>query len=127
MLNKEILKNGRDLLLKLHKVFVDLERSAYESIHGVLTPGQFLNVLIENEDLSWLRKMSMLIVDIDEMFDAKDGISETDVDANLAKLRSLVHLSDVDEIFAAKYEHCLTKSPEAVELQGRLLEVLAVN
>ncbi len=88
--NREKLKNARNTLLKLHKSLIDFERELYEGMHGQLTAGQFLNVLIDNEDFGWLRKFSMLIVEIDEMFDLKDGISEEMVDASLAKVVELV-------------------------------------
>ena len=61
----ERLKNARNILLKLHKSMLDLERDMYEGIHGKLNAGEFLNLLLEDEDFSWLRKFSMLIVEID--------------------------------------------------------------
>ncbi len=66
--NAEILKNARNLLLKLHKSMLDLEREIYEGIHGKLNATEFLNLLLEDEDFAWLRQFSMLIVEIDEMF-----------------------------------------------------------
>ena len=71
----ELLKSSRDLLLSLHKSLVDFERSLYEGMHGPVTSGQFLNLLLENADFAWLRRFSTLIVEIDEMFAQKDGFS----------------------------------------------------
>src|SRR5205085_2759825 len=101
MSKAETLKNARDILLKLHKAMVDLEREMYEGIHGQQTPGQFLNLLLEDDDLAWLRKFSMLIVEIDEMFDLKDGVTDELLDANLQKVRELVQMAETDDYFKA--------------------------
>ena len=76
MTEKEKLRYARNILLSLHKSLIDFERAGYERIHGRLNAGQFLNVLLEDESFVWLRKFSMLIVEIDEMFDLKDGITD---------------------------------------------------
>lgn len=125
MENAEILKNARNVLLKLHKSLIDHERELYEGIHGPQSPGQFLNVLLEDEDFSWLRKFSMLIVEIDEMFDLKDGISSELVDANLSKIRELMDMKEDDEFFRAKYQFALQRFPEVVGLQSELRQIIS--
>ncbi len=124
MESAELLKNARDILLKLHKSMVDLERELYEGIHGRQTPGQFLNLLLENEDMAWLRKFSMLIVEIDEMFDQKEGITAELVDANLSKIRELVAMAETDDYFKAKYQFSLTRSPHAAMFHSELKQLL---
>ena len=64
MNNAELLRDSRNLLLKLHKSLLDHERRIYEWINGPRTPGQFLNLLLEDPDCAWLRKFSTLIVEI---------------------------------------------------------------
>ncbi len=120
MENAETLKNARNLLLKLHKALLDYEREIYEGIHGPLNAGQFLNVLLEDEDFAWLRKFSMLIVEIDEMFAVKDGLSTEMVDANLAKLKELVEMKEEDEYFKAKYQFALQTDTEAAGIHSEL-------
>lgn len=112
------------MLLKLHKNLVDHERAMWEGINGPATAGQFLNVLIEDEDFSWLRKFSTLIVDIDEMFAQKDGVSVEAVDIHLAKLRDLVSMKDEDEAFRAKYQSALQQDLDAAARQGDLKSLL---
>ena len=125
MENAELLKSARNILLKLHKSMVDLEREMYEGIHGRQTAGQFLNLLLEEEDFAWLRKFSMLIVEIDEMFDLKDGITAELVDANLVKVRELVAMAESDEYFKAKYQFSLQRDPNAAGLHSQLKTLLA--
>ena len=125
MENAELLKSARNILLKLHKSMVDLEREMYEGIHGRQTAGQFLNLLLEEEDFAWLRKFSMLIVEIDEMFDLKDGITADMVDANLVKVRELVAMTESDEYFKAKYQFSLQRDPNAAGLHSQLKTLFA--
>lgn len=123
--NTERLREARNLLLKLHKNLVDHERAIWEGINGSATAGQFLNALIENPDLSWLRKFSTLIVDIDEMFAQKDGYPAESVNAHLSKLRELVSMNDEDEEFRAKYQAALQQDVDAAARQGDLRLLLS--
>ena len=116
----EKLKNARDILLKLHKSMLDLEREMHEGIHGKLNPTDFLNLLMEDEDFSWLRKFSMLIVEIDEMFDLKEAVTVEMIDANLTKVKELVELNEPDEYFRAKYQFALQRDPNSAGLHSQL-------
>src|SRR5688572_4884149 len=118
--NAEILKNARNILLKLHKSMLDLEREMHEGIHGKLNATEFLNLLLEDEDFAWLREFSMLIVEIDEMFDLKEEVSIEMVNANLKKVRELVEMTDPDEYFRAKYQFALQRDPDAAGLHSQL-------
>ena len=124
MNNVELLKNSRNLLLKLHKSLLDHERRIYEGISGPLSPGQFLNVLLEDPDCAWLRKFSTLIVEIDEMFAQKDGYEEETVAQHIAALRSLISMEDEDETFRAKYQAGLQQDLDAASHQGDLRALL---
>ena len=125
MTDAEILKNARNTLLKLHKGLVDSEREIHEGIHGPLTAGQFLNVLIEDPGFSWLRKFSMLIVEIDEMFDLKDGQSAEMITASLDKVKELAEMREEDEDFKARYTYVLQTNPEAAANHAELKKALA--
>lgn len=124
MENAERLRDARNLLLKLHKNLVDHERSIWEGINGVVTGGQFLNVLLEDPDFSWLRKFSTLIVDIDEMFAQKDGYPAENVELHLKKLRELILMEDEDDGFRAKYQAALQQDIDAAARQGDLKSLL---
>jgi hypothetical protein len=113
MNNVELLRNSRDLLLNLHKSLLDHERRIYEGINGPLNAGQFLSVLLEDPDFSWLRKFSTLIVEIDEMFAQRDGYSEETVEHHITALRSLISMEDEDKAFRAKYQAGLQQDLDA--------------
>lgn len=120
----ELLKNARDLLLKLHKTLLDHERRIYEDINGTQTPAEFLNILLEDKDFAWLRKFSTLIVEIDEMFSQKDGFSDDVVDIHIVKLKSLISMENDDEGFKARYQSALQQDLDSAALHGALRELL---
>lgn len=125
--NAELLKNSRNILLKLHKSMLDLEREMYEGIHGRQTAAQFLNLLLEDEDFAWLRKFSMLIVDIDEMFAAKEGVNAGLVEVNLVKIKELIAMTETDEYFRAKYQFSIQRDPNAAGLHSELKALWVVK
>ena len=118
------LREARNSLLKLHKTLVDREKMLYQSIHGPISPGQYLNLLIEDPDFTWLRKFSTLIVDIDEMFAQRDGFAPEAVDLHIAKLRELVKMEDESEEFKNKYQAALQQDLDAAAHQGVLKDLL---
>lgn len=123
MENAEKLKNARNILLKLHKSMLDLEREMYEGIHGKVNATDFLNLLLEDEDFAWLRQFSMLIVEIDEMFALKAGVTAELVEVNLKKIMQLVEMTKPDEYFRAKYQFALQRDPNAAGLHSQLKKI----
>src|SRR5512140_354145 len=121
----ERLKKTRDILLKLHKSMLDLEREMYEGIQGKQNAADFLNLLMENEDFAWLRKFSMLIVEIDELFDLKDGYTADMVSASLEKVVQLVEMREDDEYFKAKYLHAVQTNVDTAAGQSELKNILS--
>ena len=124
MRRKEILKAGRDSLLKLHKSLLDRERAIYENMNGPVNAGQFLNILLEDPDFAWLRKFSTLIVEIDELFDQKDAITDGVIEAHISKLKDLISMDGEDEAFRAKYQAALQQDIDAAAHQGVLRSLL---
>lgn len=104
---------------------LDGERTIYERRHGPLNSTEFLNLLLEDEEFAWLRRFSKLIVEIDEMFDLKDGISREMIDVETEKARELVTMKDADEKFRTKYQFALQHVVGAAALQGELKILLA--
>jgi hypothetical protein len=125
MENSELLKAERNGLLALHKILVDRERAIYEGINGPLTAGQFLNVLLEDRDFSWLRKISTLIVEIDEMFAQNDGFDASQVESHLDTVDSMLNVEGVDEDFAFRYQNSLQQSQDAAAKHGELKQLLS--
>ena len=125
MNDTEILRESRNLLLKLHKSLVDHERATYEAFNGKTSSTEFLNLLLNNQDLEWLRRFSTLIVDIDEMFAQKDGFADEQISAHLDRMRELVAIdADDDGYFQAKYRLALQNDLDAAAFQAELKKLL---
>ena len=119
------LKEARLQLLKLHKLLVDIERENYEKENGQVTSGQFLNLLVNDLDFSWLRKFSTLIVEIDEMLDLDDGYTELMIEKQFSQMRNLLDLGNADEDFKTKYQNVLQNNSEIAGKHGELKILLA--
>jgi len=120
----EKLKSARNLLLKLHKIFVDVERNRYEANRGPVSSGEFLGLLLDDPDFAWLRKFSALIVEIDEMFAQREGYSDESVERHITAMSALVTMKDEDEQFRTKYEFAMQNVLEAGGIQGELKSLL---
>jgi hypothetical protein len=125
MENESLLRQGRNLLLQLHKMLVDFERENYEMLNGTVTSGQFLHLLLEHESFAWLKEFSNLIVIVDEMFSQKDGIPAGALDAELSRLRDLIAMKDVTEDFKAKYQYALQESSEIAGKHAEIKTLLS--
>lgn len=58
-------------LLDLHKQLIDCEREQYEELRGPISKMQLLQLLISDDYFAWLKRISNLIIRIDEATDAK--------------------------------------------------------
>ena len=114
------IKQARLALLKLHKLLVDIERENYEKVNGQITSGQFLNLLVNDSNFSWLRKFSTLIVEIDEMLDLDDGYTENMIDRQFIQMRALLNMESAGEDFLIKYQRILQTNSEAAGKHGEL-------
>jgi hypothetical protein len=120
-----LLKEARLQLLKLHKLLVDNERETYEKDNGQITSGQFLNLLLNEENFAWLRKFSILIVEIDEMLDLSDGYTESMIEKQFSQMRNLLDLKNADQDFKTKYQMGLQNNSEVAGKHGELKNLLA--
>jgi predicted PolB exonuclease-like 3'-5' exonuclease len=65
-----------------------------------------------------------LIVEIDEMFDQKDGVTAEVVELHIKKLRDLISMEGEEDDFKAKYQSALQLDLDAAAHQGTLKELL---
>ena len=120
----ENLREIRNELLKLHKTLMEIEKSNYEAENGKLTPTQLLQLLFDNERFIWLRTISILVTEIDEMFADKNGIDQDLAEALKIKTTQLFDESDEFSDFKSKYQANLdTESSVAVQ-HDKLIKLL---
>jgi hypothetical protein len=112
-----VLRRMRELrlgLLRLHKALLDAEREAYERVHGQVSGGELLQLVINHEQFAWLRPVSELIVRIDEMLDADEPAMDDDAEALLAGARTLLRPSEDGGGFGQKYFAAIQREPDVV-------------
>ena len=85
-------------LLALHKTLVDAERREYERRQGRVRDGEFLSALLNDPELAWLKPLTTLVAQIDEVLD--------------------------DDEFRRRYAETLQRSPDAVLAHGRAMRAL---
>ena len=115
-------------LLRLHKALLDSERAAYERVHGQVTGGELLQLVINHEQFAWLRPVSELIVRIDEMLDAVEPAATTaDAGTLLDGVRSLLKPSETDGDFGQKYFAAIQRVPDVVLAHREVTRLLSAD
>jgi len=108
--------------LALHKTLLEAVRREYEKAHGrVENPNALLALVLSHEDFAWLRSLSQLIVEIDELEETPDAGAE-DLAAALAAFEDLTSRSG--ERFQTRYEAAVDANPDVALAHGRLQRVL---
>ena len=120
-----LLKEARLQLLKLHKQLIGIERENFEKSNGQITSGQFLSLLLNDQNFEWLRRFSTLIVEIDEMLDLDDGFTEAMIEKHLSQMRELLKLNIGDEDFIKKYKNFLQNNSDVAGKHSELKKILS--
>ncbi len=111
------LKIVRDNLLSFHKILIDRERMEMERVSGAVTAGQFLNLLMNDENFEWLRTISRVVVKIDQAFELNDGITPDLVTKYEIEIAQMFDGSDSNEEFKRLVADRLAVLPEAEKLK----------
>ena len=125
-LPQSVLKHLTDLrraLLHLHKTLLDMERADFERDFGRLNSGELLQLVINHAQFAWLRLISALVVELDEMLSNEEPATMTDVRNLLAQARLLI-ISPTDDAFKEKYQGALQREPAAVMAHSAVTELL---
>lgn len=121
-----LLHDVRVRLLHLHQTLLDMERKSFERTHGRLNSGELLQLVLNHAQFAWLRIISALVVQIDEMLDTDEPASTTDMLSLISSARQLFTASDNKE-FSDKYQAALQQEPEVVMAHSALMKLLRSN
>jgi hypothetical protein len=113
----------RRKLLHLHKTLLDMERADFERVFGPVNSGELLQLAINNAQFAWLRRISALVVEMDEMLSAEEPATEENLESLLAQARLLLSSSG-DEPFKEKYQAALQREPEVVVAHAEITKLL---
>ncbi len=123
---RETLQSTRDLLLELHKHLLDRERDQYEQANGKLaSPNEYLNLVLNNAQFEWLRRMSGMIVQIDEALSRKSTADAAAADSLIAEVKHLLIRDENGDEYQKKYETAIQDSPDVVITHVKLQRILA--
>lgn len=105
----------RTVLLRLHKTLLDYEREGYEREHEKIANSyQLLNLVMSDPWFAWLRQLSELIVEMDELLAAKDAPQEKTGLALIRQAELLLTPAEAGSEFQRKYFAAMQRSPEVV-------------
>lgn len=122
---RERLKDVRQVLLSLHKTLLDFERQTYEREHGKITNSyEFLNLAMQNPWFAWLRHLSELIVEMDELLDSRELPGESTAVALIEQSRILLTPTESGNEFQRKYFASVQQSPEVVLAHSEFARLL---
>lgn len=110
-------------LLRLHKALLERERINFERVAGRVSSGELLQLVINHPQFAWLRTISALVTQIDEMLGADEPGVDGDVTDLITQARQLFKSSDNEE-FRRKYQTALQQEPEVVMAHSELMKLL---
>lgn len=115
----------RTVLLRLHKTLLDFEREGYERAHGKIGNSyEFLNLVMQSPWFAWLRQLSELVVEMDELLSAKEMPNEETAVALIQQARILLTPTESGSEFQKKYFAAMQQSPEVVVAHSEFANVL---
>lgn len=137
----ETLSDVRRALLDLHKALIERERAAYERGHGAVTPAQMLQLLIRDDNFSWLHPISELIVRVDELISnandrrrptpARPAMTPDQVHAEaeilMMETRELLTAGDAPGGFRQHYDAVLQADPAIVLMHRAVMSALPAS
>jgi hypothetical protein len=122
---RQQLTNVRQVLLRLHKTLLEFERQAYERAHGRISNSyQFLQLVMSDPWFAWLRQLSELIVEMDELLAAREASNESTALALMEQSRILLTPAESGSEFQRKYFTAMQQSPEVVVAHSEFARVL---
>jgi hypothetical protein len=117
------LREVRVRLLHLHQTLLEMERKSFERTHGRKSGGELLQLVINHEPFAGLRMISALVVQIDEMLDADEPITDAHVINLSTEVRRLFTASENKE-FSDRYQSALQQEPEVGMAHSALMKLL---
>ncbi len=111
----------RSLLLKAHKILMDAEKDRYEASHGPIAhKGDYLRLVLSHEQFSWLRPISQLIVQMDEVLMAKQPQPLDHVPELLDQTRHLLYDSEIGQAFQERTQAVAPQHPDLAAMVQRI-------
>ncbi|SAK53076.1 hypothetical protein AWB83_01348 [Caballeronia ptereochthonis] len=117
------LRDVRHPLLALHRSVLAHLRARHEAEFGPVSPGEFLQIVINGSAYRWLSPFSTLIAAIDDVLDD----DEATPDARIAHAKAVVDMFSAgtrDPAFAEQFLPLLQDSPEIAVANGQVAQIV---
>lgn len=122
---RDQLRTIRGIMLRLHKTLLDFEREAFEREQGKINNSyEFLNLVMSDPWFAWLRRLSELIVEMDELLASREPPNETTGAALISQARMLLTPAESGDEFQRKYFTAMQQSPEVVLAHAEFAKAL---
>ena len=119
------LQEVRLALLRLHKRLLDAERLRYERQHGrVESGGALLQLVINDPWFAWLRRLSELVVEIDERLDGEEQLPDGDARALIEQTGALLKTDPHGDEFQRNYDRAVQSVPDVVIAHVELTRII---
>ena len=113
-------------LLRVHRSLIDVARADHEARNGPLrNPNELLSLLMQDEAFAWLRPLSKLIVEIDELMARDPAPTEAETAELGDRVGALISASDDPAAFGSRYVPLLAVNPEVAMSHAGLRTALA--
>ncbi len=123
---RERLRELSRRLLRLHKILLEHEREAYEQRHGAIPAGALLGLVLDDEAFAWLRSLSALIAQIDDVVDADEPVGHEHAQRAFREAHRLLKSGDGGD-FQDRYRVALQDSPDVVMAHADVSRVLPAS
>ena len=110
-------------LLRLHKTLLEMERINFEKRFGRVNSGELLQLVLNDAQFAWLRMISALVVEIDEVLNGDEPATLNDFEDLISQAR-LLFTSPGNEEFKTKYEVALQREPAVVIAHSAVMQIL---
>jgi len=124
--DRERLRDLSRRLLLLHKVLLEREGHAYEQRHGSIPSGALLGLVLDDEAFAWLRSLSGLIAEIDELVDTDEPVARESAERPFREAYRLLK-SGAGGDFQDRYHVALQESPDVVLAHADVSRVLPAS
>ena len=122
---REQLTKVRTVLLRLHKTLLGFERDGYEREHGKIDNSYaYLQLVMSDSWFAWLRQLSELIVEMDELLASKETPKNATGLALVQQATLMLTPSESGSEFQKKYFTAMQQSPEVVLAHSEFANVL---
>ena len=103
------------LLLRIHKSLLNYQKEKYEAQNEKsLSPYEMLHLSMSHEDFDWLKKITSLVVRMDESLDDEQAVIADIHQAVLLEVHSLFDESEIYADFKAKLKVAQSRDPMLV-------------